>query len=129
MSSCLELVAVGQTLKGHLNTYIILVRKRGRNGDIVTKWAKRNSFFNFFTPPKLDSLHGVRRKISGINHHHHKPSNSSQLPTSIADMQKQLLLEAHFQIGLYLKETFVPKAFLFFVNSPALADNKSGKRR
>merc|ERR1712117_329397 len=35
---------------------------------------------------------------------------------------------AHFQIGLYLKETFVPKAFLFFVNSPVLAEIKSGKR-
>ena len=98
----------------------------------MTKWAKRNSFFNFFTPPKLDSSHGVRRKISGISHHHHnRNSNSSSqtTPTSIADMQKQLLLEAHFQIGLYLKETFVPKAFLFFVNSPVLADIKPGKRR
>ena len=63
------------------------------------------------------------------NHHHHKPSSNSQAPKLTADMQKQLLLEAHFQIGLYLKETFVPKAFLFFVNSPVLADIKSGKRR
>ena len=92
----------------------------------MTKWAKRNSFFNFFTPPKLDSPHGVRRRFSTIslahNHHHHKPSSNGTTPA-------QLLLEAHFQIGLYLKETFVPKAFLFFVNSPALADNNSGKRR
>ena len=105
----------------------------------MTKWAKRNSFFNFFTPPKLDNLHGVRRKISAnsLNHnnHHHKAtatfanSSNGSTPTSIADMRKQLLLEAHFQIGLYLKETFVPKAFLFFVNSPALIDKKSGKRR
>ena len=24
-----------------------------KDGQIVTKWAKRNSFFNFFTPPKM----------------------------------------------------------------------------
>lgn len=102
---------------------------------MVTKWAKRNSFFNFFTPPKLENSHGVRRKISAssLNHnHHHKATtstSSNRTPTSITDMRKQLLLEAHFQIGLYLKETFVPKAFLFFVNSAALVDKKSGKRR
>ena len=98
---------------------------------MVTKWAKRNSFFNFFTPPKLDNLQGVRRKISGssLNHSHHQKASNNQTPTSITDMRKQLLLEAHFQIGLYLKETFVPKAFLFFVNSAALVDKKYGKRR
>ena len=97
----------------------------------MTKWAKRNSFFNFFTPPKLDSSHGVRRKISGgsLNHKASASANNNRAPTSITDMRKQLLLEAHFQIGLYLKETFVPKAFLFFVNSAALVDKKSGKRR
>ena len=100
----------------------------------MTKWAKRNSFFNFFTPPKLDSSHGVRRKISGGSLNHKASasanSNNNRAPmTSITDMRKQLLLEAHFQIGLYLKETFVPKAFLFFVNSAALVDKKSGKRR
>ena len=96
---------------------------------MVTKWAKRNSFFNFFTPPKLDSSHGVRRKISGGSLNHKASANNRAPMTSITDMRKQLLLEAHFQIGLYLKETFVPKAFLFFVNSAALVDKKSGKRR
>ena len=32
------------------------------------------------------------------------------------DPTKRSLFEAHFQIGLYLKETFVPKAYLFFMN-------------
>ena len=113
---------------------LILVKKRSREGDIVTKWAKRNSFFNFFTPPKLENSHRVRRRLSSIslphNHHHLEPSSNSQTPTSIADMQKLLLLEAHFKIGLYLKDTFIPKAFLFFVDSPAaLAGNNLGKRR
>ena len=32
------------------------------------------------------------------------------------DPTKRSLFEAHFQIGLYLKETFVPKAYLFFMD-------------
>ena len=32
------------------------------------------------------------------------------------DAAKRSLFEAHFQIGLYIKETFVPKAYLFFMN-------------
>ena len=32
------------------------------------------------------------------------------------DPAKRTLFEAHFQIGLYLKETFIPKAFLIFMN-------------
>ena len=28
-----------------------------KDGQIVTKWAKRNSFFNFFTPPKMTRYH------------------------------------------------------------------------
>ena len=32
------------------------------------------------------------------------------------DPSKRSLIEAHFQIGLYIKETFVPKAYLFFMN-------------
>ena len=105
---------------------------------MVTKWAKRNSFFNFFTPPKLDSGAHARRKISGgslSRHSHHSAAaasssscNQAGPAASIADMRKQLLLEAHFQIGLYLKETFVPKAFLFFVDSAALINKKAGKR-
>ncbi len=27
--------------------------KKLKDGEIVAKWAKRNSFFNFFTPPKM----------------------------------------------------------------------------
>ena len=37
---------------------------------------------------------------------------------SMVDPAKRSLLEAHFQIGLYLKESFVPQAFLYFMNIP-----------
>ena len=54
-------------------------------GQLVTKYAKRNSFFNFFTPPQT-----VREWI--------------------LDPKKSALMEAHFEIGLFFKETFVSKA-------------------
>ena len=54
-------------------------------GELVTKYAKRNSFFNFFTPPQT-----VREWI--------------------LDPKKSALMEAHFEIGLFFKETFVSKA-------------------
>ncbi len=57
----------------------------------MTKFAKRNSFFNFFTPPK-----SVREWI--------------------LDPKKSALMEAHFEIGLFFKETFVSKAILFYAN-------------
>ena len=60
-------------------------------GQFVTKFAKRNSFFNFFTPPKT-----VREWI--------------------LDPKKSALMEAHFEIGLFFKETFVSKAILYFAN-------------
>ena len=35
----------------------------------------------------------------------------------MVDPSKRTLFEAHFQIGLYLKETFVPNAILFYANA------------
>lgn len=63
-----------------------------KNGEIVTKWAKRNSFFNFFTPPKLTR-------------------------DTLLDAKKTNLMEAHYEIGLYLKETFIPQAIVFYANA------------
>ena len=57
----------------------------------MTKFAKRNSFFNFFTPPK-----SVREWI--------------------IDPKKSALMEAHFEIGLFFKETFVSKAIIFYAS-------------
>ena len=36
--------------------------KKVQNHKIVTKWARKNSFFNFFTPPKLS---GSSSNMSG----------------------------------------------------------------
>ena len=65
--------------------------RKVKDGQIVTKWAKRNSFFNFFTPPKLT------RDV-------------------LMDANKRTLFEAHFQIGLFFKETFIPQAIKFYLN-------------
>ena len=62
-----------------------------KEGQIVTKWAKRNSFFNFFTPPKMTR-------------------------EAMLDPSKRTLFDAHFQIGLYLKETFISNATSFYLN-------------
>eukprot|EP00092_Neocalanus_flemingeri_P005234 GFUD01005627.1.p1 GENE.GFUD01005627.1~~GFUD01005627.1.p1 ORF type:complete len:522 (+),score=149.56 GFUD01005627.1:86-1651(+) len=51
--------------------------KRVQNHKIVTKWARKNSFFNFFNPPKLGSIDDV----------HH--------------LKRRELLEAHFELGLF----------------------------
>merc|ERR1719361_1940762 len=32
------------------------------------------------------------------------------------DTNNRMLFEAHFQIGLYLKETFIPQAIKFYIN-------------
>ena len=65
--------------------------KRVQNHKIVTKWARKNSFFNFFNPPKIS---GSTEEI------HH--------------LKRRELLEAHFQLGLFFKEQIIPKAYLFF---------------
>ncbi|TRY80364.1 hypothetical protein TCAL_02999 [Tigriopus californicus] len=65
--------------------------KRVRDGDVVQKWAKRNSFFNFFTPPILTK-------------------------DVLKDQQKAKLLQAHFEIGLHFKETFIPNSVGFFLD-------------
>ena len=67
--------------------------KRVQNHKIVTKWARKNSFFNFFNPPKLGDSNEV----------HH--------------LRRRELLEAHFEIGLFFKEQVIPKAYLFFTRS------------
>lgn len=67
--------------------------KKVQNHKIVTKWARKNSFFNFFNPPKLGDAEDV----------HH--------------LRRRELLEAHFEIGLFFKEQVVPKAYLFFTRS------------
>ena len=65
--------------------------KKVQNHKIVTKWARKNSFFNFFNPPKIS---GSTEEI------HH--------------LKRRELLEAHFQLGLFFKEQIIPKAYLFF---------------
>ena len=45
----------------------------------------------------------------------------------MVDPAKRSLLEAHFQIGLYLKESFVPRAFLYFLNIPNSRNRKVSK--
>ena len=72
--------------------------KKLRNGEVVSKWAKRNSFFNFFTPPSMTSVASL---ASGNE--------------SFLDARKTALMNAHFEIGMLLKTTFVPKAVLFFL--------------
>jgi len=67
--------------------------KRVQNHKIVTKWARKNSFFNFFNPPKLGSIDDV----------HH--------------LKRRELLEAHFELGLFFKEQVIPKAYLFFTRN------------
>lgn len=75
-------------------------------GQVVQKWAKRNSFFNFFNPPRLTGKE------------------------ALTDIKKTMLLEAHFEIGLHFKETFVPKAIIFFLSEEAIGQsNVSGVRR
>ena len=67
---------------------------------VVQKWAKRNSFFNFFTPPKVENKE--------------------------LDVKVATLLEAHFDIGLHFKETFIPKAVVFFMSEES--GDKSEKK-
>ena len=76
--------------------------KKVQNHKIVTKWARKNSFFNFFTPPKL----------SGSNEDIHY-------------LKRRELLEAHFQLGLFFKEQVIPKAYLFFTRDGYDSDMKS----
>ena len=76
--------------------------KKVQNHKIVTKWARKNSFFNFFTPPKL--------------------SGSSE---DIHYLKRRELLEAHFQLGLFFKEQVIPKAYLFFTRAGYDSDMKS----
>lgn len=59
----------------------------------MTKWARKNSFFNFFNPPKL-------RDVDEVHH-----------------LRRRELLEAHYEIGLFFKEQLIPKAYLFFMRS------------
>ena len=61
------------------------------NDDWSCRWARKNSFFNFFHPPKVGS--------SSEDVHH---------------LKRRELLEAHFQLGLFFKEQIIPRAFLFF---------------
>ena len=76
--------------------------KKVQNHKIVTKWARKNSFFNFFTPPKL--------------------SGSSE---DIHYLKRREMLEAHFQLGLFFKEQVIPKAYLFFTRAGFDSDMKS----
>ena len=76
--------------------------KKVQNHKIVTKWARKNSFFNFFTPPKL--------------------SGSSE---DLHYLKRRELLEAHFQLGLFFKEQVIPKAYLFFTRAGYDSDMKS----
>lgn len=81
--------------------------KRVQNHKIVTKWARKNSFFNFFNPPKLRSIDDV----------HH--------------LKRRELLEAHFELGLFFKEQVIPKAYLFFTRNgfDGIVQKSLGKRK
>ncbi|XP_023339448.1 uncharacterized protein LOC111709776 [Eurytemora carolleeae] len=73
----------------HKNLTIRPVKKL-QNHKIITKFARKNSFFNFFNPPALPE------------------------PEHPQYQNKKDLLEAHIQIGLFIKEYIVPKSYLFF---------------
>lgn len=73
-----------------------------KNGHLVQKSVKQNSFFNFFTPPKVPE-------------------------SSTTDMETLLLLEAHFEIGMFIKETFITKAGLYFLGEGQSEERKSKK--
>ncbi len=47
---------------------------------------------------------------------------------SMLDPSKRSLFEAHFQIGLYLKETFVPNAILFYANAHKDSTNRNKRK-
>ena len=84
-----------------------------KDGQIVTKWAKRNSFFNFFTPPKLTRYYFVRiENLLSFERH----TELLYFRDALMDPENRTLFEAHFQIGLYLKETFIPQAIKFYLN-------------
>ena len=71
----------------------LFVRKHPHYIFMLFRWARKNSFFNFFNPPKLGSSEDV----------HH--------------LKRRELLEAHFELGLFFKEQVIPKAYLFFTRS------------
>ena len=74
------------------------------------RWARRNSFFNFFNPPKLGS------NDSDVHH-----------------LKRRELLEAHFELGLFFKEQIIPKAYMFYsktgYDKTASKPNGRGKLR
>merc|ERR1712079_3016 len=68
--------------------------------------ARKNSFFNFFTPPKI--------------------SGSSE---DIHYLKRRELLEAHFQLGLFFKEEVIPRAYLYFTRAGLDSEmNRSGSK-
>eukprot|EP00095_Tigriopus_kingsejongensis_P000789 maker-scaffold67_size430214-snap-gene-3.37 protein:Tk00789 transcript:maker-scaffold67_size430214-snap-gene-3.37-mRNA-1 annotation:"nucleosome assembly protein 1-like 1-like" len=78
--------------------------KKSVEGETVQKWAKRNSFFNFFTPPALT------KEI-------------------LKDDAKAKLMQAHFEIGLHIKDTFLPNSIGFFLDWNRLAGSHENLRR
>ena len=68
-------------------------RTNKTTGQTVTKWAKRNSFFNFFSPPNLSSPGG-------------------RSPEDLA--RQAALLDAHHDLGMFLKDCLVPRAVAYF---------------
>lgn len=65
----------------------------------VTKTIRRDSFFNFFTPPTV-----------------------SDDPDAEIDDDVQTLLNADFEIGHYLRERIVPRAVLYFTGKSCVLE-------
>ena len=78
------------------NVTVKTVKKKQKNkkqGQVrtITKQVKADSFFNFFSPPQL-------------------PENEEEE----VDEEVAQIVAQDYEIGLFLKESFIPKAVLFF---------------
>lgn len=78
------------------NVTVKMMKKKQKHkgrGEVrtVTKTIRRDSFFNFFTPPTI-----------------------SDDPDTEIDEDTQTLLNADFEIGHYLRERIVPRAVLYY---------------
>lgn len=90
--------------KGKNVTVKTLKKKQKHKGRgevrVVTKTVRRDSFFNFFSPPAI-----------------------SEDPDAEIDEETQSLLTADFEIGHYIRERIVPRAVLYYTGE-ALEDEE-----
>ncbi len=103
------------------NVTLRAVKKLQEDGNAVIKWAKRNSFFNFFTPPSMtkEKLLGTVIQLSLL-------LKALIVWFRCTDEKLMKLMDAHFDIGLHLKEAFVPKVIVYFL-SDYRRSNLTGK--